>query len=294
MASLYGQAGDARVYTTRRNSRQQTTVMFGDGNQGARLPTGRDNITATYRIGTGMEGMVRRDQLQLLMTRPLGVKNVINPLPAEGGQDPEDLDAARAHAPLTVLTLERIVSVQDFEDFASAFAGIGKAQAAVLWNGERQIVHLTVGGADARPIDHDATLAANLRAAIDLARHPDQEIRIDTYIEKRFSLSLALVVAAAYEREVVKTAVHHRLVDAYRFDNRAFAQGVSVSEIAALVQAVEGVDAVVLKAIDGRDPIAHPSLTAPPAHWNNTQSSIVPAMLLLLDADAVTLETLES
>lgn len=292
--SLYDQPGDARVYTTRHNDRQQTSVMFGDGKHGARLPSGRDNVAASYRIGTGMEGMVRRDQLQLLMSRPLGVKSVINPLAAEGAQDPEDLDAARSNAPLTVLTLERIVSAQDFEDFARAFAGIGKAQATVLWNGERQIVHLTVGGADAQPIEPGATLLANLRTAIDLARHPDQEIRIDAYRETRFSLSLALVVAASHEREVVLAAVRDTLVEQYRFENRHFAQSVSASEIAALVQAIEGVEAVVLKSLDGRDPMQYPTLSAPPAHWNNAHSRIVPAMLLLIDADAITLEVLES
>jgi len=192
------------------------------------------------------------------------------------------------------LTLERIVSAQDFEDFARAFAGIGKAQATVLWNGERQIVHLTVGGADARPIEPGATLLANLRAAIDLARHPDQEIRIDSYSESRFSLSLALVIAADHERETVQTAVRDGLVEHYRFANRAFAQSVSAAEIAARVQAVDGVEAVVLKSLGGQDPLQHPTLNALPAHWNPAHSRIVPATLLLIDADAITLEILES
>ncbi len=289
--SLYGQPGDARVYTTRQNHKQQTRVIFGDGNFGARLPTGRDNISASYRIGTGMPGLVRREQLQLLMTRPLGVKSVTNPLAASGAQDPEDLHAARANAPLTVLTLERIVSAQDFEDFARAFAGIGKAQATVLWNGERQIVHLTVGGADAQPIAADAALLSNLRAAIDAARHPDQQISIDSYSETLFGLSMDLVVNTAYQADLVVAAVRDKLLDQYRFANRAFAQSVSAAEVTALAQAVEGIEAVVLTSLDGSDPLQHPTLPAPPAHWDNTAANIVPAALLLIDADAITLET---
>ena len=34
------------------------TVEFGDGEQGARLPTGRGNVTATYRVGGGTAGEV--------------------------------------------------------------------------------------------------------------------------------------------------------------------------------------------------------------------------------------------
>ena len=37
----------------------------------------------------GLEGLVDAKQLSLLMTRPLGVKSVINPLAATGAQDPQ-------------------------------------------------------------------------------------------------------------------------------------------------------------------------------------------------------------
>ena len=292
--SLFGRAGDARVYATRRNHLHQTVVMFGDGSHGARLPTGRDNVAATYRIGTGAAGNVRRHQLQLLMSRPLGAKSVDNPLAAESGQDPEDLDAARANAPLTVLTLERVVSVQDFEDFARAFTGIGKARATVLWNGERQIVHLTVAGTGATPVAPGAALIGNLRTAIDIARHRDQAVVVDPHVEQRFGLSLTLVVARGHDRTTVETAVRGALSTQYSFQRRDFAQSVSASEISALVQAVDGVEAAILTRLDGRDPIDHPTLAAAPAHWDSSHSSIVPALLLLLDTDATILETVES
>src|SRR6185295_6720744 len=105
------------------------TVQFGDGITGARVPTGTENVSAKYRVGIGLEGMLAANQLNLLMSRPLGLKEVTNPTPPTGAEDPEKLDQARENAPLTVLTLERIVSLPDFEDFSRAFGGIGKAQA---------------------------------------------------------------------------------------------------------------------------------------------------------------------
>ena len=45
---------------------------------------------------------------------------------SSGGEDPESRDQARRNAPLTVKTLDRIVSLTDFEDFARAFSGIGR------------------------------------------------------------------------------------------------------------------------------------------------------------------------
>src|SRR5262249_8388679 len=53
VASFYGQPADATVFVTREDDEGKTHVMFGDGVNGARLPTGTNNVVATYRIGAG-------------------------------------------------------------------------------------------------------------------------------------------------------------------------------------------------------------------------------------------------
>ncbi|MCQ6513323.1 hypothetical protein NPN18_26520, partial [Vibrio parahaemolyticus] len=79
-----------------------------------------ENVKVKYRKGIGLGGLVGENKLSQLMTRPLGVKGVTNPLAAEGAQDLERLADARRNAPLAVLTLGRVVSLQDYEDFARA------------------------------------------------------------------------------------------------------------------------------------------------------------------------------
>ena len=92
-------------------------------------------MKAKYRSGIGRPGNVKAEQISLLVMRPLGVKAVINPLAASGGADREEIDQARTNAPLAVTAFDRLVSVQDFEDFARTFAGIGKASAVALPKG---------------------------------------------------------------------------------------------------------------------------------------------------------------
>ena len=139
---------------TQRDDNGVTTVRFGDGKEGARPPTGQNNISAAYRKGIGREGMVKAGKLTQLMTRPLGLKGVTNLLEASGAADPESLDDARKNAPLTVLTLDRVVSLDDYEAFSRSFAGIAKALATWTWDGHGQRVLVTVagtGGADVGP-----------------------------------------------------------------------------------------------------------------------------------------------
>jgi predicted phage baseplate assembly protein len=142
-------------------------VQFGDGVHGTCLPTGSGNVEARYRVGLGTAGNVKAEQISMLLTRPPGLKAVTNPVAASGGTNAEAGDEARRNAPLRVRTLDRIVSLRDFEDFAAAFTGIGKAQAVWLWDGEQRMVHLTVAGTDGAPLDPNAALYRNLLAAID-------------------------------------------------------------------------------------------------------------------------------
>jgi hypothetical protein len=288
--TLYGQPPDARVFTTEISDEGSTTIVTGDGVHGSRLPTGSNNVEASFRVGIGLAGQVDRKQISLLMSRPLGLEGVINLLPASGAQDPESLDEARANAPLTVLTLDRIVSVRDFEDFARAFAGIGKAQATVLWNGERQLVHVTVGGADGSPIEPGEAILDTLLAAVDRARHPDQDVQIGSYIEQTFGATIRIGSAPGYRPADVRSAVYDTLLETFSFSRRSFAQSVTVSEILAEVHRVSGVTAAVLADLDGRDPVLNPRIPAARAHWDG--ESIVPAVLLRVDPAALVVEEL--
>src|SRR5262249_18275014 len=71
---------------------------------------------------------------------------------AGSGDRREPRDAARDNAPLQVRTLDRVVSLLDYEDFARAYAGIAKALATWSWDGQRRGVFLTVAGPEGDPV----------------------------------------------------------------------------------------------------------------------------------------------
>ena len=291
--SLYNLTPRDRVYITRTGDDSKTTVQFGDGGSGARPPSGIENIVATYRVGTGLAGMVKAGQLSLLLTRPLGVKGVINPLAPTGAEDPESRDRARDNAPLTVLTLGRIVSLGDFEDFARAFAGIGKAQATWLWSGEHRLIYLTIAAAVGDVVSATSELYRNLTAAIDLARDPIQQVQIDSYTPIAFNVEAKILVRHDYQPDLVKTAVADALKQTFAFEQRGFGQSVTKSEVLAVIQAVAGVEAADLDALYlvGQPAIVNERLLARTAHWDATAfvPTPKPAELLLISRDGITL-----
>lgn len=288
--TLYGQPADARVYATRLGADGHLRVMFGDGRFGARLPAGQGNVVATYRVGIGLAGQVRAGQLALPLDQPLGLRSVVNPLPATGAQDPEAVEDARHNAPLTVLTLDRIVSVRDFEDFARAFAGIGKAQATPIWSGERQVVHITATGADGGVLDPDGTTLANLRDAIDGARHAERPVVVAGHAERRFGLTLRAAVTPGMQPAPVLAALRAALLARYGSDGQELAKGVEASRVIAEAQGVAGVLAVILADLDGQPPATSTRLPARRARWSATDAAFLPAELLLIDPDRLVIE----
>lgn len=242
--TLYDAEAADRVYTTRQTNEGDTIVSFGDGVRGARLPTGRENVIARYRSGLGLDGEVGGSTLSLMQKRPKGIASVLNPVAASGAADPEALEDARSNAPLTVLTLDRLVSVQDYEDFARAFAGVGKARAVALWDGQRRFVQVTVASASGLAFEGGANTLTSLTAAIAAAQDPTQTALIDTFDDQRFGVALKLRIEDGYDFEDVEAAARAALAGAFGFEARRFGQPVFASEVTSALHGVEGVVAV--------------------------------------------------
>jgi predicted phage baseplate assembly protein len=137
-----------RVYVTIPNSTGGPTVQFGNGIQGSRTPTGRANIQALYRVGIGSAGNLAAGQLTQALDRPQGLQSVTNPGTASGGADPATPAEARESAPLPTLTLGRVVTLEDYQNFALNIPGISLALATWAWFGNTCGIFLTVAGAD--------------------------------------------------------------------------------------------------------------------------------------------------
>ncbi len=259
--SFYGRGPTDRVFVTHRDDEGSTAVLFGDGVNGARLPTGQENVRATYRKGTGLGGNVRTGQLSTLLTKPLGIKDAINPAPAVGGDDPEPRDAARDNAPLTVLTLDRVVSLRDYEDFARAYAGIAKALATWSWDGERRGVFVTVAGADGATVADDVIdlLAGSIRDKGD----PHVPLRVASFRPATFTTAFHLATDPVFEKATVYASVVDGLRDAFGFRARAFGQPVALSDVIATIARVAGVVGVDVDTLARTDGVGGSGLDDP-------------------------------
>lgn len=297
--TLYGLGPSDRSYIIREADDGTVTVTFGDGIAGARLPSGQNNVSAQYRTGIGVAGNIAANTLSVLQSRPPGLRSVSNVVPATGGADPQVLADARTNAPRTVLTLDRIVSPSDYENFTATFAGIGKAKAVMLalQTVEFQVIHITIAGGGGASVTPTSDLFLQLQAAIDHVREAGPYVNILSYTPSLFNISAQLILDPTYIAANVLAAATSAITTYFSFANRGFAQPVYAAEAIAVLQGIDGVIAAELTLLQ---PVVHqptdPAVMSVifaagagiPANSNPTTvaavfSEIMPAEMLLLN-----------
>lgn len=293
------QAGPTdRVYRIRTLNSGQTRIEFGDGITGARLPTGENNIEATYRKGSGAEGRVAAGQLSLLVNKPRAIKSAINPLAAEGGSAAEHIEDARANAPTASMTLGRIVSLRDYEDFARGFAGISKAVAGWSWAGETRVAYVTIAGEDATPVPLATGVGMNLIRAITEASVPDVAVRVLNAQVVPFGVRARIKINPDFVPlggtvDPVMDAVRRTLRAHFAYARRGLGAPVRASDVIAVIQSVAGVDAVDLDALHRMDtPVGLAQILRAERPRNGTRGTVQGMELLVLSADPIALEVL--
>jgi hypothetical protein len=204
--SFYDQPPDAQVFVTREDERGRTHVVFGDGRNGARLPTGVNNVVAGYRFGGGAAAPAAGSLTVVLNPMP-GLRGVRNPVAVGGGADPDPPDKVRRQAPRSLLTFDRAVSVDDFEAVAAQTPGVTRARAAVTFDPLAQRRGLTVWVGD------DQAAVDNVRAAFAAKADPNRPPSVVAARAVVMTLSLTVVFDPRRDAQAVRDAVRAALVD---------------------------------------------------------------------------------
>jgi len=206
---FYGQAPSARVFVVSRSSDQTvTTVTFGDGVNGARLPSGSGNVLATYRYGSGAASPPAGHLTTINQPQP-NLASIQNPVAVSGGADPQTRDAVRTDAPRSVSTLGRAISATDYELIAARAPGVARATAYWTFDGAQQRTLVTVYVGD------DEAAVASAGGALATAEDPSRPISVLAATANEIGLSANLVISASSDPATVVAAAMAAITDPF-------------------------------------------------------------------------------
>jgi hypothetical protein len=249
---------DEFVVETENNGR--AVLRFGDGISG-RSPLTSEILEARLRTGNGTRGNIGAEALSHVVAA--NITRVRNPLPAQGGVDPQPLAQARLYAPQAFLRQDRAVTAEDYAAVTEREPHVQRAVATRRWTGSWYTMFITVDPRQSETLTPE--LEGELRAFIERFRLAGHDIEMDA---PRFvALDIALHVCA--KRGYFPEQVEKRLLDVFSTghlacgaaaffhpDQFSFGQPLYLSAVIAAAMGVPGVDYVVPTAFQrlGRSP----------------------------------------
>lgn len=280
-------------------------LRFGDGVCGAQPQAGM-LFRAGYRVGNGTAGNVGAETITYIVFRneKLSGVNLIprNPMAAAGGADPEPIEDVKHYAPYAFRSqLERAITAADYASIAGdnnrrlekraqleaedaaictgTFTRLQSAKADLRWTGSwyTALVALDPMGSEAAQAELVEEVALYLR--------PFCRLRTDLLVRGAVYVPLKLAVRVCVLSNFLRGNVEKAVLDVlsnrvlpggvlgfFHPDNLTFGSDVYVSQILAAVQAVPGVQSVVVTDLErleiaGTLPITDPTGAGLPPDW---------------------------
>ena len=238
-------------------------LRFGEGRHGKR-PAEHAVFAAHYRIGNGSAGNIGAEALAHLVFDPAlyadnpaelpdpgQITGVENPMPAAGGIDPEDVEAARRDAPHAFRTQERAVTAADYAAVAERNAEVARAAATFRWTGSWHTVFVSADRPGGAAVDE--AFERRLRRHLERFRMAGYDLEVDAPQPVPLDIALHVCVKPGHLRSEVVRAVEHVLSarmhsdgsrGLFHPDHFSFGDPVYLSAVIAAAQAVEGVASV--------------------------------------------------
>ncbi len=254
---LLGSQAEDRHFVVEMDDEGRAYLRFGDGELGRRPEAGAE-FWVTYRVGNGPVGNVGGETISHLVLRPLGAVlsgvslRPRNPLPARGGTPPEPLAEVKLLAPHTFRReLQRAITADDYAHLAGRHPKLQRAAASLRWTGswyEALVAVDPLGGVEA-----DQALLAEIAGYLHRYRRMGHDLAVAPAHYVPLDIALSICVLPNYLRGHIKAALlrlfsNRTLLDGRRGffhpDNLTFGEGIYLSKLVAVAQAVPGVESV--------------------------------------------------
>ena len=233
-------------YTVRMTEEGQLRLVFGDGVNGRRLPTGENNIRIAWRHGSGTVGNLEAGLLKKPAQPHPRVEAVSQPFRCVGGNDMEPVTALRRSAPASLLTMERAVSVRDFAELAASHASVWSANAGLKSSGGDRVVSVTVVPAQGGALGE--SLSRTLEDYLSSNAIPGIHVELKRYTPEELELDITVAIdSERFDPDAVTAEVREVLLQNFSLRNRAIGAPVYLSDVYQHVEAVRGVEYSVCK-----------------------------------------------
>ena len=232
--------GDAH-YTITLIENGYLKITFGDGKQARRLPSGYNNVSMTYRIGSGSLGNnVVRNSLNTLIKSDIRTISVRQPFATSGGEDAESSQQLRKNAPRHLQSLGRAISLSDFEYIAETTSGVWHAKAfqnsAIS---RRQSISIVIVPANDAPLGQ---LSESLSGRLKAVSSPSTDFIIRRFEPVPLILSISIRVDSTnFDTRTIEARLRSEIYKHLQLRNRRPGASLYASELYKIIESQSGI-----------------------------------------------------
>lgn len=215
-------------------------IQFGDGLNGM-IPTGNQPILVDYYTTTGISGNVDANTItssnfDFTIT---GANSVIitNPIASVGGNNYQTIEQIRRSAPLSLRTLDKGVTLQDYIDIAKLAPGVDKSDAKFDCNTGINIYISPVNGGIAQ-----TALLQSTHDFIEERKIIGRPLVIQASGESYIKVEMNVTPKLRRDKNQTRQDIINELTTKYGYQNSDVNMAVRKSDIYALVDNLDKVD----------------------------------------------------
>ncbi|MUL34951.1 putative baseplate assembly protein [Gloeocapsopsis dulcis] len=252
---LFGSNSRDRHFAVEIDNKGQAYLRFGDGELG-RAPKPETTFTPIYRVGNGSAGNVGAEAISHIVfresTQSGGIEQVRNPLPAQGGIDPEPLAEVKLFAPTTFRQeLQRAITADDYARLAERHPKVQRAAATLRWTGSWYKVQVAIDPLNDE-VAHES-LCLEIKGYLHRYRRIGHDLVVVSAQYVPVDIEMAINVLPRYLRGQVKAVLldvfsNRLLPDGKRGffhpDNFTFGDSIYLSKLVTAAQALPGIESV--------------------------------------------------
>lgn len=224
-------------------------VQFGNGLKGA-IPTANKKVFADYFITEGAygntisAGTINILDSELVLPEPSVGVSITNEFQPIAGSDVESIEDIRVNAPLTIRTLERAVTPQDFRDLVIQADGVAKGDVIYVCGKDLDIYIAPNGGGIATQALLEDTFdymneLKSITTRINLKAAGVTPVVIKGTIQSRFRV----------DKVQTKLDADAAVGELFSFDNQEINGRVAISDIYGALEKLDKVDTVDITAV---------------------------------------------
>lgn len=220
----------SEVFFASVTEQKKMSVIFGD-NVNGKIPPISQPITVDYYTSDGSLGNVGIGSITEVVTIVAGVPigftlKVLNEVAASGGVDQEDIKILKKRIPLSIRTLNRAVTRQDYKDIAEMFTSVQKAAVFFECGKTVDIYIAPIGGGPASP-----TLLDDVTDYFEDKRMITTLVRLLSAGQIQIYIEADITALPNYPNSTVKATVLANLLEFMSSDNQEISGEVKQGDV---------------------------------------------------------------